>query len=80
MSGTEYGKKGCKKQTGPRSRNKSNHVQKTEDCKKTNEQCVKDEKKMMPIAMDKISNKILRMKWKLCMRRMAATLKRKRKN
>ena len=57
MSGTEYGKKWCKKQTSPEPRNKSNRVQMAADHKKMNKQCVNDEKKTMPLAVNKISDK-----------------------
>ena len=50
MSGTEYRKKGCQKQT-------SNRVPMTVDLKKMNERCVNDGEKMMSLAVNKIRDK-----------------------
>ena len=46
MSVTEFGKKGCKNQSSPESRNESNRAQMAVICKKVNEcDCVNDEKR-----------------------------------
>ena len=59
MSKAERGKKGRKKQNRTESRNESNCAQMAADHRNMNEQCdsVKDDKKMISLAMKRIRDK-----------------------
>ena len=54
MRGMECKKKGCKNESSHESRNESDGVQMTADCKNTNEQydSVNDEKNMISVGMN----------------------------